>query len=81
MCETVLSFFTSGRLLKEVNHTFLTLIPMVTNSSHLADYRPISYCNVLHKIISKILSNRLQVVVTDLISSNQMCILERKTYQ
>ena len=30
--EAVASFFTNGKLLKKVNHTFLTLIPRVNNS-------------------------------------------------
>ena len=51
--EAVSSFFMSGKLLKEVNHTFLALISKVSNSFNLADFRPISCCNVLYKIISK----------------------------
>lgn len=59
-------------MLHEINHTFLTLIPKSQNASSLADYRPISCCNVPYKFISKILANRLQVVIGDLISHNQM---------
>ena len=66
--------YISGKLLKEVNHTFHTLIPKVSSSSHLVDFWPIS--KQLYKIISKLFSNELQVVITDLISPNQSAFLK-----
>ena len=80
VCKAVHYFFTTGRLLTEVNHTFVTLVPKSSNASHLNDFRPISCCNTLYKVISKVLSNRLQHVIGELISPNQcaMCIFERK---
>jgi len=69
--QAVLHFFRTGRILKQLNHTFLTLIPKTNEASSLTDYRPISCCNVVYKIISKILSNRLKMVVGELISLNQ----------
>jgi len=58
-------------MLHEINHTFLTLVPKSDNSSSLADFRSISCCNVICKFISKILANRLQVVIGELMSHNQ----------
>ena len=57
-------------ILKELNHTFLTLVPKICSPSSLSDYRPIACCNVLYKTISKIISNRLQVVIDELVSIN-----------
>jgi len=70
------SSFISGKLLKEVNHTFLTLVPKVFDSFNLVDFRPISCCNVLCKLISKLLSNRLQAVITELIFPNQSAFIK-----
>ena len=39
LCKAVLFFFQKGRLLKEVNHTFVSLIPKSTNASQLSDFR------------------------------------------
>lgn len=72
----VQSFFTSGRLLKEWNHTFLCLMPKTISASSLSDYRPISCYDVLYKIISKVLCNRLQAVISDLILPNQTTFLK-----
>jgi len=58
--KAIHSFFKSGRLLSEVNHTFVTLVPKSSNASLSSDFRPISCCDTLYKLISKVLSNRLQ---------------------
>ena len=73
--HAIQSFATSGKLLREVNHTFVTLVPKSTNASSLSDYRPISCCNVLYKIITKVLSNRLKLVIDELISENQSAFI------
>jgi len=50
--KVIKHFFQVGRLLHEINHTFLTLVLKSHNASSLADYRPISCCNVFYKFIS-----------------------------
>ncbi|GJZ47445.1 hypothetical protein Tco_0601277 [Tanacetum coccineum] len=55
-------------LLKEVNHTFLALIPKVTTPLKVNDYRPISCYNVLYKCISKILTNRIIKGIKEVVS-------------
>ncbi|KAL0420553.1 UNVERIFIED_CONTAM: hypothetical protein Slati_3078200 [Sesamum latifolium] len=67
----ILDFFTTGRLLKQVNATLLLLIPKVQNPTLVAEFRPISCCNVLYKVIIKIIVQRLSGVLDDLISPSQ----------
>jgi hypothetical protein len=57
--DVIQSFFSSGKLLKEVNATIISLVPNKINPSSLSDYRPISCCNVVCKCITKILANWL----------------------
>ncbi|KAL0329413.1 UNVERIFIED_CONTAM: Retrovirus-related Pol polyprotein from type-1 retrotransposable element R2 [Sesamum radiatum] len=64
-------FFTTGRLLKQVNATLLVLIPKVQIPSQVSDFRPISCCNVIYKIISKIIVKRMQRVLHLLIDYSQ----------
>ena len=51
MVKAVKSFFSKVKLLREVIHTFITLVPKTTNASQLSDSRLISCCNALHKLI------------------------------
>ncbi|KAL0444855.1 UNVERIFIED_CONTAM: hypothetical protein Slati_2208200 [Sesamum latifolium] len=65
-------FFANGRLLKQVNATLLALIPKVQSPTTMADFRPISCCNVLYKAITKILVLRLRPLLSRLVSPTKM---------
>ena len=55
----------------EINHTFITLIPKVKSPERISEFRPISLCNVIYKLVSKVLANRLQWLLPDIILENQ----------
>lgn len=65
--RAVKAFFHSGNLLKEINHTFLALIPKIANPESSNHFRPISLCSTIYKIISKIMANRLKIVLGKII--------------
>ena len=65
------SFFDSGVLPPRINETNLRLIPKIQNPQTVADYRPIALCNVYYKIISKLLTKRLQPILSSIIAENQ----------
>ncbi|GKD69105.1 protein LAZ1 [Tanacetum coccineum] len=71
ICNAVRDFFSNGKLLKEINHTFIALIPKISTPQRVNDYRPISCCNVLYKCISKILTNRIITGIKEVVSENQ----------
>lgn len=54
--------------MKSLNDTVVTLIPKVKNPVKLLEFRPISLCNVSYKIITKLLSNRLKLILDQKIS-------------
>ena len=69
--HAVLTCLNSGKILKAINHTHITLIPKVKNPESVADFRPISLCNVIYKIISKVLTNRLKSILPQIVSESQ----------
>ena len=66
--NTVLAFFHSRSLLKSLNATYITLIPKVACPDNVNHFRPISLCNVIYKIISTLLVNRLKPFMDSLIT-------------
>ncbi|GKF07259.1 hypothetical protein Tco_0041483, partial [Tanacetum coccineum] len=69
--RAVCEFFINGKLLRELNHTIIALIPKVHSPARVNDYRLISCCNVLFKCISKIIANRIKESLKRLINPNQ----------
>ncbi|KAL0284158.1 UNVERIFIED_CONTAM: hypothetical protein Sradi_7206800 [Sesamum radiatum] len=69
--QAVDEFFRTGKMLKQINTTLISLIPKVSLPRYVSDYRPIACCNVLYKSITKIIVKRLQQVLPLLIDYSQ----------
>ena len=67
----VLDFLNNGNMLPEINHTNIMLIPKFRNPVKMSNFRLISLCNVICKIISEVLANRLKYVLPQIISPTQ----------
>ena len=71
----VQEFFSTGIMPEGVNDTSIVLIPKVPHPKELKDFRPISLCNVVYKIVSKCMVNRLRPMLNELISENQSAFI------
>ncbi|XP_021853706.1 uncharacterized protein [Spinacia oleracea] len=67
----ILDMLQQGKILKEVNHTVITLIPKTKCPKDVSEFKPISCCNTIYKCITKVLFGRLRQVLPDLILENQ----------
>ncbi|XP_026419498.1 uncharacterized protein LOC113315436 [Papaver somniferum] len=77
----ITNFFKTGKLLKEVNNTLITLVAKCENASTVFDFRPISCCSVIYKCLTKILSYRMKIILKGLISSSQSAFISGRSIQ
>ncbi|KAG7532416.1 Endonuclease/exonuclease/phosphatase superfamily [Arabidopsis thaliana x Arabidopsis arenosa] len=71
LVKVVQEFHSSGSFDRRLNETNICLIPKTDRPRKMAEFRPISLCNVSYKVISKVLSSRLKKLLPDLISETQ----------
>ena len=69
--DASLAILNSGNMPASLNHTYISLIPKIKSPEKATDFRPISLCNVLYKIVSKTIANRLKKLFPKLVSKSQ----------
>jgi hypothetical protein len=67
----VLQAVNSGVIPEGRNDTIVVLIPKVENTENISQYRPIGLCNVVYKVIMKLLANRLKLILPEIIWPQQ----------
>eukprot|EP00253_Pinus_taeda_P036591 PITA_36591 len=67
---------TSNSLKAGLNATFIALIPKSEESNKPDKYRPIALCNIIYKIVSKVVELRLKPVLPHIISPEQSGYVE-----
>ncbi|GKA61125.1 RNA-directed DNA polymerase, eukaryota, reverse transcriptase zinc-binding domain protein [Tanacetum coccineum] len=75
VCLAVKEFFSNQKLLGEVNATLISLVPKIDTPNKISGFRPISYCSVLYKCISKIITNMIKIGLNKVISINQSAFI------
>ena len=69
--KCVLQILNSGSLPCVLNETYICLIPKVQCPQKITEFRPINLCNVIYKIMSKVLANRLKRILPKVIGEAQ----------
>jgi hypothetical protein len=71
VCDFVKKVWYNPLLLREVNFTDICLIPKVEHPENIQQFRPISLCNTIYKIVSKVLTNRIKQTISRVVSPHQ----------
>jgi hypothetical protein len=74
-------FFNNQLSLEGLNNSYVTLIPKVNNPVRVSDFRPISLINIAIKMISKLLANRHQPKIQQLIHKNRYRFITSRSIQ
>ncbi|KAF3949794.1 hypothetical protein CMV_024378 [Castanea mollissima] len=61
----------NGRYLRKMNFTHIVRIPKKNDPKYITEFRPISLGNIVSRIISKVLANRIKVILPNVISDSQ----------
>jgi hypothetical protein len=75
VCDAILHYFNTGLMDTSINITHIALIPKVSSSGCVMEFCLTSLCNVIYKLISKVLANRLKLVLPMIISPFQSAFI------
>ncbi|KAK3224602.1 hypothetical protein Dsin_004464 [Dipteronia sinensis] len=70
-------FHKDGVIVKDLNRTFIALIPKIAKPETMKDFRPISFVGSMYKVLVKILANRLRKVMNTIIGEAQMAFVKQ----
>ena len=74
-------FQENSACLQSINDSFITLVPKIDGAQFVGDFRAISLLNCSIKLITKLLANRLQSVIVQLVHQNQCGFIRTRTIQ
>ncbi|RVW54895.1 Transposon TX1 uncharacterized 149 kDa protein [Vitis vinifera] len=69
-------FYLHGTFQRSLNSTFLVLIPKKEGAKDLSNFRPISLVGSVYKLLAKVLTNRLKLMMGEVISDSQQAFVQ-----
>lgn len=75
VCDPMIRIVHGEESAECINGTISVLIPKEPNLSLLSQFRPTSLWSVLYKIASKVVANRLKMILSEIISKEQSAFM------
>ncbi|KAA3481008.1 reverse transcriptase [Gossypium australe] len=79
ICVWVRKNFEGRTIDSECNNTLIVLVPNVSNPENLTQFRPISLCSILYKLVMKIIANRFKSIFPNIINQEKIGFIARKS--
>ena len=76
--KVVLSVLHLGKYLRKMNFTHIVLIPKKNDPQNIMEFRPISLGNVVSRIVSKVLANRVKSILSNITSNDQSAFIPNR---
>lgn len=79
VCDFVRQVFGYPDCIMDVNETLLVLIPKTDNPETIKQFHPISLCEVIYKVVTKLIASRIKSHMNHLIGPNQCSFISGRT--
>ncbi|KAH9698518.1 reverse transcriptase domain-containing protein [Citrus sinensis] len=76
--STSLYILNDKGIISPLNHTHIVLIPNIQKPERVTNFRPISLCNVIYRVIAKTIANRLKDMLNHVISPSQSAFIPNR---
>lgn len=73
-----LAILNEGKKVQNMNNTLIALIPKTTKPKFMKDYTPISLCNVVYKLIAKVIVEKMKPILEKVISLNHAAFVPKR---
>ena len=73
--DAILMYLNTSTFPPSLDHSFITLIPKVKSPEYISQYQPISLSNVLYRVYSKVLANKLKKLLPNIVSEQQSAFM------
>lgn len=78
LSSLIVGFLNDGIPFHDLNATFIALIPKVKKHESMNEFRPISLCNVMYKILSKMVVNRIKPILPCIVGDAQSAFISNR---
>lgn len=70
--------FTGKGIEPKLNNILLVLIPKIPCSENFSQFRPISLCSMMYKLVMKVIVNRFKMVFPNIIGQEHASFITRR---
>ena len=75
-CDLIRKIFDGGSVDSDICHTLIVLILKKDNPESFNQFRPISLCNAIYKIITKFIANQFKLIMNKVVTPCNLALFQ-----